>query len=77
MITSSYLTKGDLAHVLQGLQFAAAQMGLDMPSAIGDAYRAGFAAALAAVAVSFGVAGDVRQAAVTVVTVPERYRLGA
>lgn len=77
MITSSYLTKGDLAHVLQGLQFAVAQMGLDMPSAIGDAYRSGFASAIAAVAVSFGVAGDVRQSPVTIVTVPERYRLGA
>lgn len=75
MITSSYLTKGDLAHVLQGLQFATAQMGLDMPGALGEAYRAGFTTALAAVAVSFGVAGDVSKSTVTVVTVPEQFRL--
>lgn len=77
MITSSYLTKGDVAHVLQGLQFAVAQMGLDLPGPLGDAYRRGFASAIAAVAVSFGVAGDVRQSPVTIVTVPEHHRLGA
>lgn len=76
--TSMFLTRADLRSVLEGLQFAGLQMGLDMHPAVGEAYRAGYQTALAAVAISFGIADlqtPVPQPKITVV-VPERLRLG-
>ena len=45
----------DIAHVLQGLATTAPHLTGDLPPAEVYAYRAGFEAALFAVAVSFGI----------------------